>query len=78
MLTVPRKPIVKMTREEVAKHHTKEDAWIILHGMVYDITEFLAYHPGGVECLLEYLGKDGTAAFGTLLFFYNILCSRRA
>lgn len=54
--------------EEVVKHNTKESAWIIVDGSVYDITEFLTQHPGGIEILGPYLGKEATEAFKTDLF----------
>lgn len=62
--TVPPRQLCRLSREEVAKHSTADDAWMILHGAVFDVTSFLRYHPGGVDIMLPYLGKDGTAAFG--------------
>lgn len=35
-----------ISREEVAKHATKQDCWVILHGNVYNMTPFLDKHPG--------------------------------
>jgi len=49
----------------VGKHNQQSDAWIVLDGMVFDITQFLEYHPGGKEILLEHLGTDATDAFFT-------------
>ncbi|KAI9497404.1 FMN-dependent dehydrogenase-domain-containing protein [Zychaea mexicana] len=49
--------------QEVAQHNKKDDAWVILHGRVYDLTSFLPDHPGGQKIIMKYAGKDGTKAF---------------
>lgn len=36
------------TWEEVTKHQSPTDAWVVLDGRVYDITTFVKSHPGGV------------------------------
>ncbi|GAW80245.1 cytochrome b5-like Heme/Steroid binding domain containing protein [Plasmodium gonderi] len=54
------KEIKLFTREEVAKHNTKKDAWVIYKNKVYDITYYLLYHPGGEDILLEQAGNDVT------------------
>lgn len=35
------------TRAEVAEHSFIDDAWIVLHGHVYNITPWIPQHPGG-------------------------------
>jgi cytochrome b involved in lipid metabolism len=45
------------TVEQVASHSTPNDAWVIFQGNVYDITKFIALHPGGAA-LNDYLGQD--------------------
>ncbi|PSN39277.1 Cytochrome b5 [Blattella germanica] len=50
-------------REEVAHKNNSQNAWIVIHNSVYDVTQFLNEHPGGEEVLLEQAGKDGTEAF---------------
>lgn len=49
--------------QEVAKHNSRESCWIIVHGNVYDVTEFLDDHPGGSKIILKYAGKDATEEY---------------
>ncbi|NWH98030.1 CYB5B protein, partial [Tichodroma muraria] len=49
--------------EEVAKRNSSREAWLVIHGRVYDVTRFLAEHPGGEEVLLEQAGRDATESF---------------
>lgn len=48
--------------EEVAKHATESDCWIVVHGNVYNLTDFVGQHPGGPS-IIEQCGKDGTQVF---------------
>jgi nitrate reductase (NAD(P)H) len=47
----------EFTLEEVEKHDTEKDCWIILNGKVYDATSVLAWHPGGAAAITNYAGK---------------------
>ncbi|CAI7666334.1 hypothetical protein N7533_000436 [Penicillium manginii] len=51
------------TLKDVAAHNTKKDTWIVIHGQVFDITEYCQDHPGGAEVLFEVGGKDATAEY---------------
>mmetsp|Transcript_43981 Transcript_43981/g.93532 ORF Transcript_43981/g.93532 Transcript_43981/m.93532 type:complete len:654 (+) Transcript_43981:54-2015(+) len=51
------------TLEEVAKHTTKDDCWVVLHGQVLNVTSFLKDHPGGELAILTFAGKDATVEF---------------
>merc|ERR1740139_555237 len=49
--------------EEVAKHNSKEDCWVVLYGKAYDLTKFGRAHPGGAALIYDNGGKDATAIF---------------
>ncbi|KAG8757115.1 hypothetical protein FRC14_002377 [Serendipita sp. 396] len=54
------------TAEEVAKHNTKDDCWVIVDGKVLDVSKFLPDHPGGEKAILLYAGRDATEEFNML------------
>merc|ERR1712080_759329 len=57
----PKKEVEKeYSLAEVAKHVNEGSAWVGISGGVYDVTSFLAHHPGGKEVLLKNCGKDST------------------
>jgi hypothetical protein len=37
------------TWQEVAKHNTRQSAWVSVEGKVYDVTKWVDSHPGGSE-----------------------------
>ena len=49
--------------EEVAKHNSMKEIWLVIHRRVYDITHFLNKHPGGEEVLMEQAGADASESF---------------
>ena len=51
------------TWEEVAKHNTETDLWVVIDDEIFDISKFVKFHPGGVAALLPYAGKEATEAF---------------
>ncbi|KAH9920098.1 FAD binding domain-containing protein [Fomitopsis serialis] len=54
------------TAEEVAKHKSKDDIWVIIDNQVLDVTSFLPDHPGGEKAILLYAGRDATEEFNML------------
>eukprot|EP01012_Entosiphon_sulcatum_P030687 TRINITY_DN3801_c1_g1_i1.p1 TRINITY_DN3801_c1_g1~~TRINITY_DN3801_c1_g1_i1.p1 ORF type:complete len:507 (+),score=82.65 TRINITY_DN3801_c1_g1_i1:472-1992(+) len=54
----------KYTLSDVAQNCTRLKCWIVLHGVVYDVTEFLDVHPGSAAVLLNLAaGRDATSVF---------------
>lgn len=51
------------TRSTVAKHHTARNCWSIVDHRVYNLTKWVAKHPGGRKRIVRMCGKDASAAF---------------
>merc|ERR1719353_1378956 len=54
------------TMEEVSKHTTKGDCWVVVAGQVLNVTNFLSEHPGGELAILTFSGKDATEEFNMI------------
>ncbi|KAL4803020.1 FAD binding domain-containing protein [Aspergillus unguis] len=59
-------PETEYAMEEVAKHNTKEDMWIVVKGIILDVTNWLDEHPGGANALFNFMGRDATEEFEML------------
>lgn len=53
------------TLSELAGHKKASDCWIAISGNVYDVTNYLDYHPGGSDMILMVCGQDATQAYNT-------------
>ena len=56
---------VILTTQEVEKHNTPSDCWMIVNNKVYQVTQYAALHPGGTAAITDYCGKDATEPFLT-------------
>ncbi|KAH8074536.1 hypothetical protein JL721_2102 [Aureococcus anophagefferens] len=54
------------SRRELGEHRSAKNCWVAINSSVFDVTAFLAQHPGGASALQQYCGKDGSSAFGAL------------
>ncbi|XP_049587834.1 cytochrome b5 reductase 4 [Syngnathus scovelli] len=62
-LTGLRGRLIEVTHEELQKHNTRNDCWTCIRGMVYNVTSYMDYHPGGEDELMKAAGIDGTDLF---------------
>ncbi|XP_067882975.1 cytochrome b5 reductase 4 [Heterodontus francisci] len=63
--------LLVVTEEELAQHNKKTDCWMCIRGMVYNVTPYLEYHPGGEEELMRGAGADGTELFNQIHNWVN-------
>ena len=49
--------------DEIKKHKSLDDIWVVISGDVYDITTFLPDHPGGKNAPMLFAGSDATEQF---------------
>jgi|TARA_B110000977_G_C11042625_1_gene479393 succinate dehydrogenase/fumarate reductase flavoprotein subunit/predicted heme/steroid binding protein len=58
--------LASLTEQEIAKHNSSGDVWVVIEGKVYDLTAFLPDHPGGKKAIMLFAGKDATEEFNML------------
>lgn len=51
------------TLAEVSNHQTGASCWSVVNGSVYDLTSWIASHPGGEGAILGMCGTDASNAF---------------
>ena len=61
-------PEKEYSMEEVAKHNKKDDLWIVVKGVVLDVTNWLDEHPGGPQALFSHMGKDASEGILHLVY----------
>jgi len=59
-------PEKEFSMDEVSKHNTKEDLWVVVKGVVLDVSDWLDEHPGGPQALMNFMGRDATEEFEML------------
>ena len=65
-------PEKEFTMEEVAKHNKKDDLWIVVKGVVMDVTNWLDEHPGGAQALFSHMGRDASEGMFFSLLVYEL------
>lgn len=73
-------PVTAQRREDAGVHDASElvlrndeehGYWIVVDGMVYDMTEFVHLHPGGKKIIVESAGMDASREYRAVLHHQN-------
>lgn len=56
-----KKAVISMA--ELQRHNRSDDCWLAVRGKVYDVTSWVAKHPGGEDPLVLNGGRDATQLF---------------
>ncbi|KAI9680300.1 MAG: hypothetical protein M1829_001186 [Trizodia sp. TS-e1964] len=59
----PLGPLLRIPPSQLRLHNRRADAWSQFGARVYNITPYLAFHPGGEAELMRAAGRDGTHLF---------------
>lgn len=51
------------TLEDVAANNSVDSCWSVVQGQVFDLTNWIAQHPGGPEAVISMCGTDSTEIF---------------
>ena len=71
-------PDQEYSMEEVQKHNKKDDLWIVVKGVVLDVTNWLDEHPGGPQALFSHMGRDATEGmFSFILSTLEIVADKK-
>ncbi|KAF7380723.1 hypothetical protein HZH66_014099 [Vespula vulgaris] len=60
-----------VTLTELANHNKQNDAWIAIRGIVFNVTRYMDFHPGGIDELMKGVGKDATKLFDNVHAWVN-------
>lgn len=58
-------PSKSYTMTQVRRHHTAGNCWSVVGKNVYNLTGWVAKHPGGRGVIVKMCGKNGTTLFNS-------------
>jgi cytochrome b involved in lipid metabolism len=58
-------PATTYTLADVQSHNVATSCWTTINGNVYDLTQWIAKHPGGSRAIIGLCGTDGSQAFNS-------------
>ncbi|KAF7633712.1 Cytochrome b5 heme-binding domain-containing protein [Meloidogyne graminicola] len=67
----PYPPARSVDHNELSRHDSEHDCWILLFDTVYDVTRYMEFHPGGIPQLMRAAGTDATEIFNEIHRWVN-------
>lgn len=64
-LPVSAAELKKFTMDEISKHATPKDCWIVIKDKVYDLSVYFPKHPAPDAVLARYCGKEASEGWET-------------
>ncbi|OHA17351.1 MAG: hypothetical protein A3C79_03485 [Candidatus Taylorbacteria bacterium RIFCSPHIGHO2_02_FULL_45_28] len=55
-----------LTTSLVAQHNVQDNCWLVIDDGVYDVTDFIPSHPGGVNAIVSRCGTDASTIFDNI------------
>lgn len=52
-----------ISTQEISKHNSPEDCWLVIEDNVWDVSSYINDHPGGAALLLKFAGRDATKGY---------------
>lgn len=56
---------IALNIQEIAKHSSASDCWMVINNSVYDVTQVINIHPGGPGTIIAHCGTESTNAWNT-------------
>jgi cytochrome b involved in lipid metabolism len=53
------------TLADIALHNKQSDCWLLINNKIYDVTNYIPIHPGGITRITNTCGKESSVAFNT-------------
>jgi len=55
-----------LTMQEVAKHASPSDCYLVINSNVYNVSSYIGLHPGGAAAITSSCGKEMTGIFAAI------------
>lgn len=64
--TTTQAAIPSFTAAEITGHNQPNDCWLIINDKAYNVTDYINSHPGGMENITNYCGRESTDLYASI------------